>query len=90
MSRNAFEAQAEEDPQEEVPLFESVQRELDDNEVDTVLETMSDREAVMAVGAQFKDGDRVNENIAKLKQEGLWATARFYERLLERKRQRAT
>lgn len=89
MSHNAFEAQ-DDDPQEELTLFEHDQRGLADNEVDAVLETMSDREAVMAIGAQFKDGDRVNENIAKLKQEGMWATARFYERLLERKRRQAT
>lgn len=90
MSANAFETQGEQDPQEEVPLFETVQRELADNEVDDVLKTMSDREAVMAVGAQFKDAGHIEENIASLKRQGLWATARFYERLLERKRQRAT
>jgi len=84
MSRNVFEP---DDPQEEVPMFEADQRALADNEVEDVLRSMSDREAVIAVGAQFKDAERIVENIASLKQQGLWATARFYERLLQRKKQ---
>lgn len=90
MSRNAFEAQGDDDPSEELTLFEADQRALADNEVDAVLKTMSDQEAVMAVGAQFKDVDHIEENIASLKEQGLWATARFYERLLARKRRQAT
>lgn len=83
MSRNVFEGDA--DPTEELPLFEKDQRALADNEVDDVLRTMSDREAAVAVGSQFKDAEHIEANIASLKQQGLWATARFYERLLQRK-----
>lgn len=90
MSRNVFEVQGDEDPAEELPLFEHDQRELADNEVDDLLRSMSDREAMVAVGSQFKDADHIEANIASLKQQGLWATARFYERLLQRKRQQTT
>lgn len=81
MSRNRFEG--DEDPSEEIPLFETVQRQMGDNDVDDTLFAMTDAEKDMAVHAQFKDTDKIDENIASLKQQGLWATARFYERLRE-------
>lgn len=88
MSRNRFEG---DDPSEEIPLFETVQREMGDNDVDETLFAMSDAEKDMAVHAQFKDVERIEANIASLKQQGLWATARFFERLLaERKRGKQT
>jgi hypothetical protein len=79
MNRNLFEG--DEDPSEEIPLFEKVQRNLGDNDVDDTLFAMSDAEKEMAVHSQFKDVEKIDANIASLKQQGLWATARFYERL---------
>jgi hypothetical protein len=81
MSRNTFER---DDPAEEVPLEEETQRQFTVAEVDEAIDSMTDRERALAVGAQFKDVEHIDANIAKLKQEGLWATARFYERLLRK------
>lgn len=81
MSRNTFEA--DDDPAEEIPLEEQVQRQFSIEEVDEAISGMSDREKKIVVGAQFKDVDQIESNIATMKQQGLWATARFFERLLE-------
>lgn len=86
MSRNAFEGN--DDPQEELDLFEKDQRGLADNEVDDVVRSMSDADIEAAVGVQFHGAksDAQTAHIAKLKQEGLYATARFFERALAARR----
>lgn len=81
MSRNVFEG-SREDPAEEVPLEEEVQRQFTLAEVDEAIAEMSPGEREAAVHHQFKDVDKIEANIASLKNQGMWATARFYERLL--------
>lgn len=81
MTRNAFEGRR--DPaQDELPLEEQVQRQFSNAEVDEAIEDMSPAEREAAVSHQFKDPDNIEANIASLKSHGMWATARFYERLL--------
>lgn len=75
---NAFEDM----PKDQVPgnLFETIQRQLETEDVDDSVDR--------ALGALPPDEDTVKgieKNIQKLKDQGLWATARFYERLLEKR-----
>lgn len=86
MSRNVFEAQGD-DPQEELPLFEHDQRELADKEVDELVQSMDPSDIEAAVKVQFGTLDTSHQkaHIARLKQEGLYATARFFERALQKR-----
>lgn len=80
---NAFERQGPRNVDEplfsedDLPLFERIQREFDEDAVDE------------SVGGALKElpptdaqVQGIKQNIDKLKEQGLWATARFYERLL--------
>ena len=90
MTDNAFERPAGVNPQntdiplfedgKEVPMFEQIQRALPDegveDSVDMALREMPPTDAQV---------EGIKHNIDKLKQQGLYATARFYERLLEKR-----
>lgn len=80
---NAFERQGPRNVDEplfsedDLPLFERIQREFDEDAVD---ESVSG--ALKELPPDAKQVQGIKQNIDKLKEQGLWATARFYERLL--------
>jgi hypothetical protein len=82
MSRRTFER---DDPgEDELPLEEQVQRQFTEADVRESIEEMSETEIKTTLDLQFRGPLTPQENIAKLKSNGMWATARFYERLLEK------
>jgi hypothetical protein len=88
MTDNAFERPAGVNPNntdvplfedgKEIPLFEQIQRALPDDGIDDSVE-----KALSEMPPNDAQAQGIKQNIDKLKQQGLWATARFYERLLE-------
>ena len=90
MTDNAFERAAGENPNntdkplfedgKEVPLFEQIQRALPDEGVEDSVDM-----AMKEMPPTDDQAEGIERNIEKLKQQGLWATARFYERLLEKR-----
>lgn len=90
MTDNAFERPAGVNPNNtdqplfedgtEVPLFEQIQRALDDEGVDDSVKT-----ALKDMPPNDAQAEGIKRNIARLKEQGLYATARFYERLLEQR-----
>jgi len=66
--------------EDDLPMFEQIQRALPEDGVD---------DAVAGALKELPPNDAqvqgIKQNIDKLKQDGLWATARFYERLLEKR-----
>ena len=90
MTDNAFERPAGVNPNNtdvplfedgrEVPMFEQIQRALDDEGINDSVEM-----ALKEMPPNDKQVQGIKQNIDKLKQQGLYATARFYERLLEKR-----
>jgi hypothetical protein len=77
---NAFEDNEPLFSEDDLPVFEQQQRAYSDEQVaeivDKVLEDLPPETA---------EAEGIKRNIEKLKSDGLWATARFYERLLEKR-----
>ena len=90
MTDNAFERPAGVNPQNtdtplfedgtEIPLFEQIQRALDDDGVEGSVDT-----ALSEMPPTDDQAEGIKRNIDRLKEQGLYATARFYERLLEKR-----
>jgi len=79
MTDNAFERQ-EDKPlfsEDDLPMFEQIQRSFDDDAVDD-----SVAGALKEIPPNDAQVEGIKRNIEGLKEQGLWATARFYERLL--------
>jgi len=66
--------------EDDLPMFEQIQRALPEEGVD---------DAVGSVLKEMPPDDKqlegIKRNVEKLEQDGLWATARFYKRLLEKR-----
>lgn len=93
MTDNAFERQPEEPKRfgpknvdeplftsSDVPMFEQIQRALPDDGVDDAVEG-----ALKELPPTDAQVQGIKQNIQNLKDQGLWATARFYEKLLEKR-----
>lgn len=77
MTDNAFERPPHHNDDAHVPLFELIQRALPEDGVDDAVAS-----ALKELPPDAMTVTGIEQNIDKLKQEGLWATARFYEKLL--------
>lgn len=66
--------------EDDVPMFEQIQRALPDDGLDDSVEA-----ALREIPPDDKQIAGIKQNIAKLEADGLWATARFYTRLLEKR-----
>lgn len=77
---NAFENDGQ--PTDKVPgnLFETIQRQLPDEDVNAAVQ-----QVLFDLPPNDEEVAGIEKNIEKLKGLGLWATARFYERLLEKR-----
>jgi len=91
MTDNAFERQEEsnqaprnvDEPlftEDDLPMFEQIQRALPDDGVDDAVEG-----ALKELPPTDAQVQGIKQNIQNLKDQGLWATARFYEKLLEKR-----
>lgn len=81
MTDNAFERG--EKPlftEDDLPMFEVIQRSLPEDGVDDAVEG-----ALKELPPTDDQVEGIKRNIDRLKGDGLWATARFYERLLEKR-----
>lgn len=83
---NAFERQGPRNVDEplftedDLPMFEQIQRALPEDGVDDAVEG-----ALKELPPTDAQVEGIKRNVDKLKEQGLWATARFYERLLEKR-----
>ena len=82
MTDNAFERQGDKPlfTEDDLPLFEQMQRHFDTHAVDDSVTT-----ALRELPPDDDQVEGIKRNIEGLKEQGLWATARFYERLLEKR-----
>jgi len=90
MTDNAFERPAGVNPNNtdkplfedggEIPLFEQIQRALPEEGVEDSVD-----KALSEMPPNDKQVEGIKRNIQGLKDQGLYATARFYERLLEKR-----
>lgn len=80
MTDNAFERQNVDKPlfdENDLPMFEQMQRALPDEAVDEAVAV-----TLKEVPPDDAQVEGIKRNIERLKGDGLWATARFYEKLL--------